>query len=210
MKLLTGFSKIAPASLLFVNLCGCSAMTSLQGGPSYLPLSEGAKWTYAVTTTFRTPVTDLKVGPKTTVGNTSGRVLSSPLGESRLAWDGPKLIVSQLANCRFNPPITLFREDKIPEKKKQRSQEFVDVDEWKGRLESFDVSRPATGALSMRQSKLTIRKKEVSTVETKVLIKTEKGEMEIRTWFERGVGIVKQEQRTNRNLLVSMELLRSK
>ena len=32
--------------------------------------------------------------------------------------------------------------------------------------------------------------------------------MEVRTWFEKGKGIVKQEQRTNGNLIVAMDLLK--
>jgi hypothetical protein len=31
--------------------------------------------------------------------------------------------------------------------------------------------------------------------------------MEVRTWFEKGKGIVKQEQRTNGNLVVALDIL---
>ena len=44
-------------------------------------------------------------------------------------------------------------------------------------------------------------------VESLLMITLGKSEIEIRTLFERGKGIVKQEQRSNRNLVVSIELI---
>lgn len=186
-------------------LSGCG-----QGGPSYLPLWEGNEWTYSTRTAFQNPASTLKVGPKVAVGSVEGRVLSGSFGESRMAWDGPRLIVSQFSNSRFNPPIPLFREDKIPDKKKQREQEFVNVDEWKGRVESFDQSRPGTAVLEQRRSVIDRNGRKVNVVDSKLTISIGKSEIEIRTVFERGKGILRQEQRTNRNLVLSIDLLRSK
>lgn len=186
-------------------LVGCG-----QGGPSYLPLWEGNEWTYATRTSFQNPSSVLKVGPKIAVGSVEGRVLSGSFGESRMAWDGPKLIASQLSNSRFNPPIPLFREDKIPEKKKQREQEFVNVDEWKGRVESFDSARSGSALLQQRRSQLDVNGRKLNVIESLLTISLGKSEIEIRTIFERGKGILRQEQRTNRNLVLSIEMLRSK
>jgi hypothetical protein len=181
-----------------------------QGGPSYLPLWEGNEWTYSTRTAFQNPASVIKVGPKVAVGSVEGRVLSGNFGESRMAWDGPRLIVSQLSNSRFSPPIPLFREDKIPDKKKQREQEFVNVDAWKGRVESFDQSRSATAILQQRRSQIDRNGRKVNVVESLLTITLGKSEIEIRTVFERGKGILRQEQRTNRNLVLSLDLLRSK
>jgi predicted small lipoprotein YifL len=178
-----------------------------QGGPSYLPISENREWTYATRTAFNKPNSSIKVGPKIAVGKIEGRVLLGDLGESRVAWDGPVLIASQLANARFNPPIPMFREDKLPASKKQREEEFVVVDRWKGKMDSFDQSRLATAALSQRRTVIEVLGKKTNVVESLLMITLGKSEIEIRTLFERGKGIVKQEQRSNRNLVVSIELI---
>jgi hypothetical protein len=101
----------------------------------------------------------------------------------------------------------MFREDKLPASKKQREEEFVVVDRWKGKMDSFDQSRLATAVLSQRRTVIEVLGKKTNVVESLLMITLGKSEIEIRTLFERGKGIVKQEQRSNRNLVVSIELI---
>jgi hypothetical protein len=103
-------------SALFVS--GCAS-----GGPSYLPLTEGREWSYSVNSGFQNDVVTLKVGPKINVGEYNGVSLIGPVGESRVAWAGSKLIASQFANARFNPPLPILDEAKIPPKKSSGEDE---------------------------------------------------------------------------------------
>lgn len=182
-----------------------------QGGPSYLPLVDEKQWSYSVVSSFQNNVVAVKVGNKISVGGVEGRVLHSGLGESRLAWNNKKLMASMLANTVFIPPIPILLEDKIPEKKKSRDAEFVIADTWKGQFESLGKVRKATATLSQRRSTIQLTTGETNVVETvlKVQIEGAKDDvsLELRTSFERGKGIVKQEQWTNRTQIVSMELI---
>jgi hypothetical protein len=185
-------------------LLGCG-----QGGPSYMLLKEGKEWSYQVKSSFHDNVVTMKVGKPISVGGLRGYSLESELGESRFAWDGRVLVASKLANTIFVPPIPILAEDKIPDKKNARENEFVPAIPWKGRITSFGKSRAASGNLSQRRSILQTVTGDVSVVETVVKLDIGAIPMELRTWFERGKGIVKQEQRTNRKWLVGLELLRS-
>jgi hypothetical protein len=184
-----------------------------QGGPSYLPLVDEKEWSYSVRSNFQDNVFTMKVGNKVSVGGVEGRVMTGGLGEARFAWDKKRLISSMLANTSFIPPVPLLVEDKIPEKKKTRDAEFVPVEEWSGTFESLGKTRKAKATLSQRRSILTLPSGDTNVVETvlKVQIEGAKDDvpLELRTWFERGKGIVRQEQRTNRNLIVGIELIRN-
>ena len=139
-------------------------------------------------------------------------MLTSELGESRLAWNKKTLQASMLANTVFIPPIPLLVEDKIPEGKTSRDDEFVAAATWKGHFESFGKSRGATATLGQRRT--TISNGEIKVVETVLRIQIEGVRddvpIEVRTCFERGVGIVKQEQRTNRLLIVGLDKIGNK
>lgn len=184
-------------------LVGCS-----QGGPSYMPLVDDKEWQYTETSTFQRNVPTVKVGKKISVGGVEGRVLTSELGESRMAWNKKTLQASMLANTMFIPPIPLLVEDKIPDRKKNRDDEFVPAISWKGRFESFGRVRGAAAILSQRRTMTTLASGETAVVETVLKIQVEGSKddvpIEVRTSFERGVGIVSQEQRTNRSLIVGI------
>ena len=190
------------APLVLLGACG-------QGGPSYMPLVDDKEWSYSEMSSFQQNVATIKVGKKISVGGVEGRVLTGELGESRMAWDKKRLIASMMANTSFNPPIPLLVEDKIPDKKKSREEEFVPVEELPITFESLGKIRKAKATLSQRRTTLQLTTGETQVVETvlKVQIDGVKDDvpLELRTWFERGVGIVRQEQRTNRNFVVGIE-----
>lgn len=183
-----------------------------QGGPSYLPLVDEKAWSYTSKSAFQDNVVNLKVGSKVSVGGITGRVLASELGESRVAWDNHRLIASMLSNTVFIPPIPLLVDDKVPDKKKGREGDFVPVEEWSGTFESLGKVRRAKATLSERRSTLQLTFGETNVVETVLRVQIDgmkdDSALELRTWFERGKGIVRQEQRTNRELVVSLEFLR--
>ncbi len=185
-----------------------------QGGPSYMPLVDEKEWSYLEKSNFQENVATIKVGKKVSVGGFEGRVLTSELGESRLAWDSKRLVASMLSNTTFVPPIPLLVEDKIPEKRKSREEEFVPVEELPVTFESLGKTRKAKATLSQRRTIVQLPTGETNVVETvlKMQLDTPKNDvvLELRTWFERGVGIVRQEQRTNRLLIVGIEKIGNK
>ena len=185
-----------------------------QGGPSYMPLVDEKEWSYIEKSSFQENVTSAKVGKKVSVGGVEGRVLTTELGESRLAWNKKRLVASMLANTTFIPPIPLLVEDKIPEKKKSREEEFVPVEELPVKFESLGKTRNAKATLSQRRTTVQLATGETSVVETVLKVQLDGTKdnvvLELRTWFERGVGIVRQEQRTNRMLVVGIEKVGNK
>ena len=193
--------------LSFIAGCG-------QGGPSYMPLVDDKEWQYSTLSDFQHNVPVIKVGKKVSVGGVEGRVLTSDLGESRFAWDKNRLVASLMANTVFNPPIPILVEDKIPERRKSREEEFVPAEEWSGSFESLGKTRKAKATLSQRRTVVQLSTGETNVVETvlKVQIDGLKDDvpLELRTWFERGVGIVRQEQRTNRTLIVGIDRIGKK
>jgi hypothetical protein len=179
-----------------------------------MPLVDEKEWQYTENSTFQRNVPTVKIGRKISVGGVEGRVLTSELGESRLAWNKKTLQASMLANTMFNPPIPLLIEDKIPEGKTSRDDEFSGVTTWKGHFESFGKSRGATATLSQRRTTTLLTTGETKVVETVLRISIDGSKddvpIEVRTCFERGVGIVRQEQRTNRLQIVDLQKIGSK
>lgn len=179
-----------------------------------MPLVEEKEWQYSETSTLQRNVPLIRIGKKISVGGVEGRVLSSDLGESRLAWNNKVLQASMLANTVFSPPIPLLVEDKIPELKKSRDEEFILAKTWKGHFESFGRSRGATATLSQRRLVSSPGTDEINGVETILRVSIEGSKedvpIEVRTWFERGVGIVSQVQRTNRTQIVRLDKIGSK
>ena len=179
-----------------------------------MPLVDEKEWQYSEMSSFQRNVPIIKIGKKISVGGVEGRVLTGDLGESRLAWNNKRLVASMMANTMFNPPIPLLAEDKIPDKKKSREEEFVPAVEWSGSFESLGKTRKAKATLSQRRTTIQLTSGDTSVVETvlKVQIDGVKDDvpLELRTWFERGVGIVRQEQRTNRMLIVGIDRIGKK
>ena len=198
---------IAFVPLVFLGACG-------QGGPSYMPLVDEKEWSYSEMSSFQTNIPTIRVGNKVSVGGVEGRVLTGDLGESRMAWNNKRLEASMLANTMFNPPIALLVEDKIPDKKKSREEEFVPVYDWTGKFESLGKTRNAKAILSQRRTVIQLSSGDASVVETVLKVQIEgvndEVPLEVRTWFERGVGIVRQEQRTNRMLIVGIDKIGKK
>ena len=196
-------SRIVPVGFIGLGLiAGCGG-----GGDSQLmPLSKGKEWGYEVRAGFQRSISTLRVVEPSAVGSVRGWRLVGSLGESRMAWKDTKLVVSEFANCRFSVPVPLLDTAKIPAKSKSQGDSFAQAHTWKGKIESFGITRPADAVLRQRQTKLDGNKADL--VQTILELSVGEAKMEIRTWFERGKGIVKQEQRTNGNLVVAMDLLK--
>ena len=187
-------------ALFGVLIVGCGSNST-----DYMPLTKGKEWGYEVRAGFQRNNSTLRVVEPTSVGGVRGWRIVGSLGESRMAWKDTKLVVSEFANCRFSTLVPLLDTAKIPPKSKSQGESFSQAHSWKGKIESFGVTRPASAVLRQRQTKLTGNKSDL--VQTVLELSVGGATMEVRTWFEKGKGIVKQEQRTNGNLVVALDIL---
>ncbi|MEA2552317.1 MAG: hypothetical protein QOJ65_493 [Fimbriimonadaceae bacterium] len=168
-------------------LAGC-------GGGKEFPLSVGRSWSYMVRGTFASRVEEVKVLRKVPVDGVMGYELGGTMGQSRLAWKDGVLVAQQLPNATFNPSIPLV----VAGEEKARR-------DWKGLIGAFGKGTPATATLIQEQDPMTVTGKTIKTTRSTLTILTPERKIELITWFEPGVGPIKQEQRNNETLEVAFE-----
>ncbi len=193
--------KRAPLALAGVTVAwalnGCSA------APKPMPLELGREWTYAVSAGFQKFVEPVRVVGTVPVSRSQGYKLEGPLGTSHLAYEDGKLIASKFANSTFEPPLPLL-DTRLKNETKPKNWS------WTGSLRSFGYDRPASATISQSKAKVDIAGESIDAIRTDVLIRSKAAQIEVRTWFRPGYGIVQQEQRTNRNLIVALQLISTK
>lgn len=185
------------ACLAAALLVGCAAP-----GDRYMPLEPGSEWTYTVQLHFKSVIARLKVKEQAPVGSGMGWRLAGDLGESRMAWRAGKLIAAELGGTKFDPPITLLD---------PTAKEAPQAD-WKGVIRHAGKQIPAAGTLSQtvltdEADKLQIGSRKFSSIRSRLEVKAEGANLELTTWFAPGVGIIRQEQRINGDLVPSLEYL---
>ena len=168
-----------------------------------MPLDQGRSWTYTFTAGFATFVEPVEVKGEAAVGHARGVLLTGPMGTSRLGWNGDTLLVARFANASFSPPLPLVVE---------AGGKGTARREWKGTIEAFGVPREALATMTQSRVRLASGGVKIGTVRSVVNLQArEPGrrptQIEIITWFRPGVGIVRQEQRTDRKLIVGLRLL---
>lgn len=77
---------------------------------SWWPLRASMSQSYSLERGATTLVAPWKVTGRAAVGSELGYVVASPVGESVLAWRGDRLVASQLAGTRFEPPLPVLVE----------------------------------------------------------------------------------------------------
>ena len=162
---------------LFALACvGCSASQT-----SYLPLKMGSKWSYAVKGDFDTTVEDMSVVGRVPVGPQDGYEIQGHTGTTRLAWAGDRLLASELAGQWFDPPVPLISGGKTS---------------WKGTLETAGRKSEAAATLTQSTAKLKFAGRDQDTLRTDLTLVTRGQTIKLSTWFVKGIGVLKQEQRT--------------
>lgn len=162
-----------------------------------MPMRQGREWTYLVPQASSTMT--VKAISQVRVGTGSGWLLSAEGGSSRLMWQGGKLLASELGAMKFDPPLALLQPD-TPR----------NAWEWKGtaasRMKSFKTAIRA----AQEPEKLKISGVQRDTLAVTLQFRIGDDDIEMKTWFERGSGILAQEQRNNGELASSLTLLSSK
>lgn len=187
-------------------IASVAAVTSLHGcstAPVPMPLELGREWTYAVSAGFQKFVEPVRVVGRVPVSKTEGYKLEGPLGTSYLAYENGKLIASRFANSAFDPPLPLL-DTQLKNDTKPKNWS------WNGTMRSFGYDRPASATISQSKAKVDIAGESINAIRTDIVIRSKTAQIEVRTWFRPGYGIVQQEQRTNRNLIVALQLISTK
>lgn len=166
------------ALLVLPLLAGCT------GSRDYFPLEKDRSWTYNVISGLANYVVDVRVTGQVPVGSAQGYRLEGPLGVSRVAWEGDRLITDCMPNTRLSPPLTIL----APKAKKPV--------QWQGFVETMGQSTSAKARLTQEQAKLKIGTQTYDTILAIVNIKAGSKNIELKTWYAPEIGPVLQEQRT--------------
>lgn len=178
------------SALLALGALGCRA-----DHPRF-PLREGQEWTYTVRTGYVTYVEPVKVARELSVAGTRGFELSGPMGTSRLAWKGGVLLADRYVNVRLEPPMPVLAGG--------RDEATM---RWTGRLMGLGPGKPAEASLSQRPEALRVGTRQVQAIRTDLTLQDGTRRIEVVSWYEDGVGLVRQEHRTDGRLDVQLELL---
>ena len=169
------------ASLLALLVFGCGG-----GEDRYLELHKGAKWTYVVSMDGDEVIQEITVRGRAPVGEYSGWLVDSAMGQSRLAWDGGTLYAAELAGTTYSPPIPLFANKPTT---------------WSGVVSTSKSSTKGSADLSRKNENLVQGGKTYATAKTTLTLKTGKDTVELTTWFYQDLGILRQEQRSGAGML---------
>lgn len=165
------------------------------GGGKEFPLSVGRSWSYMVHMDFSVNrVEEVKVLRKVPVAGVSGYELGGPMGQSRLAWKDGILVAQQLPNATFNPPIPLL----------VGGVEKATKD-WKGMIGAVGKGTPAIATLIQEGDTQTFTGRPIRTTRSTLTIIAGPQKIELITWYQKGQGPIRQEQRTNDTLRVALE-----
>lgn len=159
-----------------------------------MPLSPDTQWTYEVRSGLYATVQEFTITEEIAVGERRGFRLDSPSGESRLSWDGNQLVASVLGGAQFNPPLPLLDTGQIPG---STSAPSIIAAQWQGTVRRQGQEVSGRASLEQARTREQLAGQPYDTVESTVTIQGEGFEpVEIRTWFVRGLGILRQQQRS--------------
>jgi hypothetical protein len=109
-----------------------------------------------------------------------------------LAWLDGVLVAEMTAGARLTRPLPLLN----PARTEMQ---------WQGWIGSGGKRKAARATIRRTADTVEVQGRTVSAVRSDVAIKTESELLEIRSWFRKGSGLVRQEQRTNGRLDLSAE-----
>lgn len=161
---------------------------------SYMPLEQGREWKYLVSTSSGSSVASLAVIEKARVGLTTGWRISGEKGDLRLAWNRQRLVASELSAAQFDPPITLIKTDAKAGSWK-----------WHGTIRSRGFEAASTAECLQQPDRIKIAGNERACLLTIIRLQFRGNNIELRSWFQDGIGIVRQEQRVDDKLIVALE-----
>jgi len=151
-----------------------------------MPLAVGHVWTYEVHGRRLGQVVEMRVSRRIAVDDVSGYELTGPLGTARLAWNGPRLMAETLCGTTYDPPIPLL-DARLPQKP------LV----WSGVVMAPAAVSEAGATLTHLATDIMFASRKDAAVETILKLQAGRRRIELDSWFVDGVGLVKQEERTD-------------
>jgi hypothetical protein len=168
---------------------GCGA-----GQTDLMPLQVGKSWTYHVMSGLDSRVESVKVVRPVAVDGVEGMELNGPLGISRLAWRHNSLLAESTSDLRFTPALPLLSANGT-------GAPWTGWVTWMGR----DIA--ATAEVTQKPRTLPLNSRTIDSIESDVVLRLPSRSIRLTTWFEPGVGIVRQEQHTGVKLDIGLELI---
>lgn len=159
-------------------------------------METGRSWTYHARGGFVGYVEPVSVVRPLAVAGSPGFEIQGPLTSARLAWRDGRLLAEQVGGTRYAPPVPLLA---------QEGEKSID---WSGRAQVLNVGLGAKGTLTQDKEKLDLGGRQVETRVSTLLLEMPRRRVEIRTWFAKGIGIVRQTQHTNGIQDVAIDLVR--
>ncbi|HEY3781580.1 MAG TPA: hypothetical protein VGL56_10880 [Fimbriimonadaceae bacterium] len=160
------------------------------------PLKLHEQWTYTVKNSFSTRVQKVAVARQIPVALTTGYELDGPMGISRLAWRDGTLYAEALPNTRIYKPIPLLVAKVGPA-----------TLHWSGEVQTLAGNQKAEATMVQVPDSIELGARKLDTVRSNLTVKLPNKTVELDTWYAKGIGPVKQDERTNGNLDVHVELL---
>jgi hypothetical protein len=170
-------------SLTLLAIAGCG------GGASVFPLREGDVSQFSIRSDFGRGIGEMRVTGRTAVGGVSGFEISSPFGNSAVAWMGDTLVASQLNNTFFDPPIPIAFQPGGNTKS-----------EWAGIAITAGNIRQLKATTEQEGGRFELLGQRMSAQVSLVRLEDGNKVTELTTWMVPGRGIMRQEQRTNDKL----------
>jgi hypothetical protein len=165
------------------SLCLSLAMYGCGTSRSLMPLSLNRKAVYRVHYGLISFDEPLMVSKEVAVAGQSGFELSGPMGVSRVAWRNQVLYADQAVNAWFQPSLPILTEG-------------PPVKPWHGRIVSMGMTHPASATLDLAEEKINIGGRDHNTQRATLKVKMDTARIDLVTWYEAGVGMVRQEQST--------------
>ena len=185
-----------------VGLVGCGSRDD------WFPMKVGKHWTYQVRAGFDRRVEPVKVLRPLAVASSAGFELTGPLGVSRLAWKKGILLAESTVSVQFIPPVPILvtGADLSKEKNKSKPVEYR-VATWHGRVIVIGKERPGSAVLTERNEVIDFGSRKVPTILATLSLKVGLNEIVLKSWFQQGVGLIQQEQRTNGARVIQLQML---
>ena len=152
---------------------------------NYFPLELGSSATYRVRG-FRKDTTIVRVKRVISVAGVRGFELQGPNGVSQLAWRGGQLVANQLAGARFQPALPLLSPNNLS-----------DPITWEGTLTFLESNERANATLKQVAATEMFSGRKVRVIKATLVLDTPKRQIELESEYAAGIGLIKQQQRTN-------------
>lgn len=180
--------------MALVLLAGCRSADD-----SYMPMEVGRTWTYQARAEFSTSFEPVSVRRQLSVAGAKGFELAGEHGVSRLAWKDGVLYAERWADATLSPPMPILgpEEDHV-------------VRSWSGTVTYAGKSESGTATIRQAPVKVDVGGKKYSVRQSQIKVDMPSKTLEVVTDFAPGIGIVRQEQRTNLKFNLSLELFGEK